>query len=55
MKRDYKRENLTITEFDTEDVITTSGEVSPEETVLAEHENSYGLFSRFNKAPGSWF
>lgn len=55
MKAVYKRENLTITEFDTEDVITTSG-VSPTDpsSSSSEWENKYidigdaGL-------PGNWF
>ena len=44
MKSKYKRENLKITEFDAEDVITTSGSpddpITPTQNVL-EHENAY--------------
>ena len=53
----YERENLIITEFDAEDVITTSGITpDPQPTALKrEWENAYGSFNSFNKAPGSWF
>ena len=55
MKPEYKREDLKLTNFDTEDVITTSG-ISPESVVQnKELENAYGLFSSFDGAPGSWF
>lgn len=65
MKSLYKRENLKITEFDTEDVITTSG-LSPIDPVdptdptqpdaaASEIDNALGTFGGFNKAPGSWF
>ena len=53
----YERENLIITEFDTEDVITTSG-ITPDpqpSPLKAELENAYGSFDSFNQAPGSWF
>ena len=53
----YERENLIITEFDTEDAITTSG-ITPDPQPLplkAELENAYGSFDSFNQAPGSWF
>lgn len=53
----YERENLIITEFDTEDVITTSS-ITPDPQPVAlkrELENAYGSFDSFNKAPGSWF
>ena len=55
MKPEYKRENLKITEFDTEDVITTSGKLEP--VKLMERENRYGSFGSFDfdQAPGSWF
>ena len=51
----YQRENLLITEFDAEDVITTSG-VNPDstESVSSEWENAYGSYDSFN-TPGSWF
>ena len=51
----YQRENLLITEFDAEDVITTSG-VNPDPTVsaLRERENAYCSYKSFN-TPGSWF
>ena len=53
----YERENLIITEFDTEDVITTSGVTpDPQPSFLkAELENAYGSFGSFNQTPGSWF
>lgn len=55
MKPEYKREDFKLTNFDTEDVITTSG-ISPESDVQNnERENAYNLFSSFNGAPGSWF
>ncbi len=51
----YERVNLIITEFDTEDVITTSGVTpDPTESVSNEWENAYGSYNRFN-TPGSWF
>lgn len=51
----YQRENLFITEFDAEDVITTS-EVNPDQTEpdSSERENAYGSYNSFN-TPGSWF
>ena len=53
----YKRENLIITEFDIEDVITTSGGQESTQPILLkrELENAYGSFDSFNQAPGSWF
>ena len=55
MKPEYKREDLRLTEFDTEDVITTSG-ITPEPThSLKELENFYNSYDSFNAAPGSWF
>lgn len=65
MKSVYKRENLKLTKFDAEDVITTSG-LSPFDPVdptdptqpgpdASEKENAYGSFDDFNNAPGSWF
>ena len=53
----YERENLIITEFDTEDVITTSGEQESPQPILLkrELENAYGSFDSFNQASGSWF
>ncbi len=53
----YERENLLITEFDAEDVITTSG-VNPDSTESSELENAYNSYNSFNKpvnAPSSWF
>ena len=55
MKPEYKRENLIISEFDTEDVIMTSGEQPQPMLLKRELENAYGSFDSFNKAPGSWF
>lgn len=65
MRPVYKRENLIITEFDEEDVITTSMPILDTPTVgpfiphdpsdsTSEKENSYRKFSSFDP-PGSWF
>lgn len=55
MKPAYERENFTITEFDSEDVITTSGALPVDPTnPLSEKENAYGSFVDFDM-PGSWF
>lgn len=61
MKPVYERENLIITEFDCEDVITTSGGLLPEDPTdpesaysTTEMENVYGGYSSF-QGPGSWF
>lgn len=54
MKPVYERLDLVITEFDIEDVITTSG-TSSDENVLHELENAYGSYKHFSKSPGSWF
>lgn len=56
MKSVYERTQLNITEFDREDVITTSG---PEPTTPVTHkklerENRYGEFSTFD-LNNSWF
>ena len=52
----YERENLLITEFDAEDVITTSGvNPDPTESVSRDWENAYDSFDSFNQAPSSWF
>lgn len=52
----YERVNLIITEFDTEDVITTSGITpDPQPSLRAERENAYGSFDKFNIFPGPWF
>lgn len=54
MKAVYERTKIVITEFDTEDVISTSAEtpVTPKRML---RENSYGSFGSFDQAPGSWF
>ncbi len=55
MKPAYERENFIITEFDSEDVITTSGALPVDPTnPLSEKENAYGSFDDFDM-PGSWF
>ena len=60
MKSVYVRENLTITEFDKEDVIATSGVLpteAPTDPPVAkryEKENSYRTFGTFD-GKGSWF
>ena len=54
MKPVYERTNLIITEFDAEDVITTSGE-TPAPVTRSVPENAYGSFGSFDLSPGSWF
>ncbi len=60
MKSVYERTQLNITEFDKEDVITTSA-VTPdptEEIPAQEKENFYGAFGTFDLKPptnSSWF
>ena len=57
----YERAYLTITEFDTDDAIVTSGLTPAEPTTpptltKRELENSYGNFGDFSKSPvGGWF
>ena len=49
MRSVYERENLKITEFDTEDVITTSGEEQQQQlTTLFERENAYRSFNQLD-------
>lgn len=49
MRSVYERENLKITEFDTEDVITTSGGEQPQQlTKLFERENAYRSFNQLD-------
>ena len=62
MKSVYERTQLNITEFDREDVITTSATpVTPDPTEILtaqEKENRYGAFSTFDLKPptnNSWF
>ncbi|MBQ6412324.1 MAG: hypothetical protein IJI19_02450 [Ruminococcus sp.] len=63
MKSVYERTQLNITEFDREDVITTSAvtPVTPDPTEIItaqEKENRYGAFSTFDLKPptnNSWF
>lgn len=57
MKSVYERANLIITEFDTDDVIITSG-TDPTESVetLLEKDNRHVSFGTFdNQPPGGWF
>lgn len=59
MKSVYERTQLNITEFDREDVITTSA-VTPDPTEIInaqEKENRYVTFSTFDLKPptGGWF
>ena len=54
MRPEYVRENLILTEFDTEDVITTSG-VTPDTSTRMLTDNSFGSFGSFDKVPGSWY
>lgn len=53
MKSEYERTNLIITEFDKEDVISTSA-VLPPSPFAKEKENAYGSFRDFD-LPGNWF
>ena len=54
MKSVYERAKLIITEFDTEDVIVTSGQViTPSEL---DYDNYYHAVENFDIAPpGNWF
>ena len=54
MRSVYERENLKITEFDTEDVITTSGE-EQHLTKLFERENAYRSFNQLDLPGTSWW
>ena len=54
MKSVYEREDLRITEFETEDVITTSGITPDPVQILSETDNRHVKFSSF-KLPGTWF
>lgn len=60
MKSEYERVSLIITEFDVEDMITTSGMLPtdptepPVVTKKREIENSYRSFNSL-KGPGNWF
>ncbi len=56
MRSVYERENLKITEFDTEDVITTSGGEQPQQlTKLFERENAYRTFNQLDLPGTSWW
>ena len=46
----YEREDLLITEFDIEDVITTSGIGQG-----SEKENAYGDSDELDNPPGLWY
>ena len=52
MKSVYERTNLIITEFDTEDVIITSGSIDPspepEPPLSTKRENAYDAFGSYN-------
>ena len=49
MRSVYERENPKITEFDTEDVITTSGGGQHQQlTTLFERENAYRTFNQLD-------
>ena len=56
MKTVYERTALIITEFDAEDVITTSGQSpdDPEPEYSIARDNSFRSFNSF-RGPGSWF
>lgn len=53
MESEYMRLNMTITEFDSEVVITTSGV----DFSLDERENAYDTYNYYdsNSIPGPWF
>lgn len=60
MKSVYERTTLIITEFNTEDVITTSGTPEPPAPTVSkkkEHENFYATFDALDLDPptGGWF
>ena len=62
MKPAYERLKFIITEFDSEDVIATSGLLPTDPTnpdapslTASEKENIDGDFGGFGRAPGSWF
>ena len=62
MKSVYERTQLNITEFDREDVITTSAAVDPTDPTTPvthqklERENRYSTFSAFDNSPkNGWF
>ncbi|SCX30295.1 hypothetical protein SAMN02910436_02572 [Ruminococcaceae bacterium P7] len=62
MKPAYERIKFKITEFDSEDVITTSGLLPTDPTnpdgpslSASEKENIIGGYSEYNQLPGSWF
>ena len=54
IKPEYVRSKLIITEFDKEDVITTSGGGESEDRKM-EVENSYVAIKRIRGMPGPWF
>ena len=55
MKPEYERTSLIITEFDTEDEITTSGAVNPDSQIQgAELENRYVSYNSL-RGPGGFF
>lgn len=57
MKSVYERTNLIITEFDIEDVITTSGteqSTTDPTDALQEHENEYVTYNQIFRT-GSWY
>lgn len=55
MRSVYERENLKITEFDTEDVITTSGKQPSDAPLRRELENSYRTFNQLDLPGSSWW
>lgn len=59
IKPAYVRENFSITAFDAEDVITTSGMLPVDPTspdaIALEKDNVHYTFGDFSQSPGSWF
>jgi len=55
MRPVYERENLVITEFESEDVITTSGVVPDPTNPNAAMDNRISTYHSFNRSPNPWF
>ena len=53
---DYERLKMIITEFDTEDVITTSGDDTDPVAKMFEKDNRFSSYDTFTiKKNGGWF
>lgn len=55
MKALYERTNLIITEFDTEDIITTSAAVSPDQPTVGVDIGDNSYIDIGDIGGGSWF